>query len=86
MIKQMPNTFRALTQAIVDSTAYANKAENRKDVADVISAQNYLNQPQTVVEQALTGTYADGLGGDQARAGPGELRPVPLRAPWPCGS
>ena len=63
MIKQAPNTFRALLQAIVDSTAYANKAENRKDVADLISAQNYLNQPATVVEQSLTGTYADGLGG-----------------------
>ena len=62
MIKQAPNTFRALLQAIVDSTAYANKAENRKEVADLISAQNYLNQPATVVEQSLTGTYADGLG------------------------
>ena len=62
MIKQSPNTFRALMTAIVESTAYANKAENRKEVADVIAAQNYLNQPPTVVEQALTGTYADGLG------------------------
>ena len=63
MIAKAPNTFRALLQAIIDSTAYANKAENRKHVAEVISAQNYLNQPQTVVEQVLTGTYADGLGG-----------------------
>ncbi len=62
-VKAMPNTFRAVLQAVVDSTAYANKAENRKEIAEVISAQNYLNQPQTVVEQALTGTYADGLGG-----------------------
>ena len=79
-IKQTPNTFRALTQAIVDSTAYANKAENRKHIAEVISAQNYLNQPQTVVEQALTGTYADGLGG---------IKRVPERVsfdPFPYGS
>ena len=62
-VKAMPNTFRALLQAVVDSTAYANKAENRKEIAGVVCAQNYLNQPQTVVEQALTGTYADGLGG-----------------------
>ncbi len=62
-VRQQPNTFRALLQAIVDSTAYANKAEHRKEIAGIISAQNYLNQPQTVVEQALTGTYADGLGG-----------------------
>ncbi len=80
VIRQMPNTFRALTQAIVDSTGYANKAENRKSIADVISAQNYLNQPPTVVEQALTGTYADGLGGIQR---------VPERVgfdPFPYGS
>lgn len=63
MITQAPNTFRALLQAIVDSTAFANKAENRKQVAELISPQNYLNQPQTIVEQVLTGTYADGLGG-----------------------
>ena len=80
MIKQAPNTFRALTQAIVDSTAYANKAENRKSIAGIISAQNYLNQPLTVVEQALTGTYADGLGG---------IKRVPERVsfdPFPYGA
>ena len=62
MIREAPNTFRALLQAIVDSTAYANRAANRREVAGIIAAQNYLNQPPTVVEQALTGTYADGLG------------------------
>ncbi len=62
MVKQAPNTFRALLQSIVDSTAYANQAEHRKDIADIVAGQNYLNQPPTVVEQALTGTYADGLG------------------------
>ena len=31
--------------------------------AGVLAAQNYLNQPVTVLEQVLTGTYADGLGG-----------------------
>ena len=62
-VAERPNTYQALLQAIVDATAHANKAENRKEVAGVISAQNYLNQPVTVVEQALTGTYADGLGG-----------------------
>ena len=62
MVKQAPNTFRALLQAIVDSTAYANQAEHRKDIADIVAGQNYLNQPPTVVEQAISGTYADGLG------------------------
>ena len=63
MVTQAPNTFQRLLGAIINATAYANQAENRKGVAGVICAQNYLNQPQTVVEQVLTGTYADGLGG-----------------------
>ena len=62
MVAEAPGTFQALLKSVVEATAYANKADNRKEIAGVISAQNYLNQPVTVVEQALTGTYADGLG------------------------
>ncbi len=58
-----PNSYAALLRAIVDATAYASKSENRKDIAAAIAPANYLNQPQTVIEQVLTGTYADGLGG-----------------------
>src|SRR4051794_637279 len=60
---QMPNSYAALVRAIVDATAFASKAENRKQTAETIAPANYLNQPPIVVEQALTGTYADGLGG-----------------------
>ena len=63
MVTEAPNTYQALLRSVIEATAHANKAENRKEIAAVISAQNYLNQPETVVEQALTGTYADGLGG-----------------------
>jgi nitrate/nitrite transport system substrate-binding protein len=58
----MPNTYAALLRAIIDATAYAAKAENRKQIAEAIAPANYLNQPVTVVEQVLTGTFADGLG------------------------
>ena len=61
-ITTAPNSFAALTRAIVDATAYASKQENRKEIAKAIAPQNYLNQPETVLEQILTGTYADGLG------------------------
>jgi len=61
-ITTAPNSFAALTRAIVDATAYASKAENRKSIAEAIAPANYLNAPVTVVEQSLTGTYADGLG------------------------
>ncbi len=62
MITDAPNTFGALLRAIVEATAFAQKAENRKEIAAAIAPQNYLNQPVTVVEQVLTGTFADGLG------------------------
>jgi nitrate/nitrite transport system substrate-binding protein len=60
--KQYPNTYLALFRSIVDATHYASKAENRKEIAKAIAPRNYLNQPVIVLEQVLTGTYADGLG------------------------
>jgi nitrate/nitrite transport system substrate-binding protein len=61
-ITTAPNTFAALTRAILDATAYASNADNRKQIADAIAPANYLNAPPVVLEQVLTGTYADGLG------------------------
>jgi nitrate/nitrite transport system substrate-binding protein len=61
-IAQAPNSFAALTRAIVDATAFSAKAENRKTIADAIAPASYLNAPPIVLEQVLTGTYADGLG------------------------
>ncbi len=60
--REMPNTFGALVKAIVDATHYASKPEHRTEIAAAIAPRNYLNQPVTVVEQVLTGRYADGLG------------------------
>ncbi len=57
-----PNTFLALFKSIVDATHYASKSENRKDIAKAIAPKNYLNQPTIVLEQVLTGKFADGLG------------------------
>ena len=61
-VTQYPNTYRALLKAIMEATAFATKPENRKQIAEAIAPANYLNQPVTVVEQVLTGTFADGLG------------------------
>jgi nitrate/nitrite transport system substrate-binding protein len=58
----MPNTYSALVKSIVDAAAFAAKPENRKQIAAAIAPANYLNQPVTVIEQVLTGTFADGLG------------------------
>jgi nitrate/nitrite transport system substrate-binding protein len=61
-INENPNTFAALYRAVLTSAAMAREARNRQLIAEVISPPNYLNQPVTVVEQVLTGKYADGLG------------------------
>ncbi len=61
-INENPNTFLALFKAVIDATHYAANKSNRKEIAAAISPKNYLNQPVTVVEQVLTGVYADGLG------------------------
>ncbi|MCX7960315.1 MAG: ABC transporter substrate-binding protein [Burkholderiales bacterium] len=61
-VTTLPNTYRALVRAILDATAYARRPENRKEIAAAIAPANYLNQPVTVVEQVLTGVFADGLG------------------------
>ncbi len=59
---EMPNTFKAVFKAVVESILFAQKQENRKEIAKAISARNYLNQPVEVLEQVLTGRFPDGLG------------------------
>jgi nitrate/nitrite transport system substrate-binding protein len=58
----LPNTYGNLLKALVDATQYASKAENRKEISAAIAPTNYLNQPVPVIEQVMTGRYADGLG------------------------
>lgn len=77
-IQKHPNTFAALYRSVLMAAAMAREAKNRELIAKVISPQAYLNQPEIVVRQVLTGRYADGLG---------NIRNVPDRAdfdpiPW----
>ncbi len=76
-VSELPNTYAALLKAIIEATAFASKPENRKQIAEAIAPQNYLNQPVTVLEQILTGTYADGLGGVKKDAGRIDFDPFP---------
>ena len=59
---EMPNTYGALFRSIVDATHYSQKQENRAEIAKAISPKNYLNQPEIVVNQVLTGRFVDGVG------------------------
>ncbi len=62
-VTENPNTFAALYRAILTASAMGLDPKNRPLMAEVLSPANYLNQPRTVLEQVLTGKFADGLGG-----------------------
>ncbi|MEF8754659.1 MAG: CmpA/NrtA family ABC transporter substrate-binding protein [Accumulibacter sp.] len=62
-VRENPNTFAALYRAVLTAAAMANDPKRRPLMAEVLSPPNYLNQPKTVLEQVLTGKFADGLGG-----------------------
>jgi nitrate/nitrite transport system substrate-binding protein len=79
-VTQTPNTYAALLKAIIDATAFAAKPENRKQIAEAIAPANYLNQPVTVVEQVLTGTFADGLGNVKTDANRISFDPFPWQS------
>jgi len=77
-IRQNPNTFAALYRAVLTASFMASQPKDRELVAKVIAPAQYLNQPETVIAQVLTGKFADGLG---------SIRNVPDRAnfdpvPW----
>lgn len=79
-IKQNPNTFAALYRAVLTAAAMARQAKNRALIAKVISPQAYLNQPETVVAQVLTGKFADGLGKVQNVPDRADFDPVPWQS------
>jgi nitrate/nitrite transport system substrate-binding protein len=77
-IQQNPNTFAALYRAVLTAAAMAREPKNRELIAKVIAPAQYLNQPEAVLTQVLTGKFADGLG---------NVKNVPERAdfdpmPW----
>ena len=57
-----PNTFMAFYRAIIGSSLAVSKPEARTGMALVLAQPQYLNAPEIVLEQVLTGKYADGLG------------------------
>ncbi|MDR3460780.1 MAG: CmpA/NrtA family ABC transporter substrate-binding protein [Beijerinckiaceae bacterium] len=61
-IEQNPNSFAALFRAMLKASASASDHANRDAIAKAIAPAQYLNQPEIVIRQSLTGHYADGLG------------------------
>ena len=79
-IQKNPNTFAALYRAVLTAAAMARDAKNRELIAKVISPQAYLNQPETVVAQVLTGKFADGLGNVKNVPDRADFDPIPWQS------
>ena len=79
-IQKNPNTFAALYRAVLTSAAMARLPGNRELIAKVISPTQYLNQPEAVISQVLTGKFADGLGKIQNVPDRADFDPMPWQS------
>jgi nitrate/nitrite transport system substrate-binding protein len=79
-IQKNPNTFAALYRAVLTSSAMAREAKNRELIAKVIAPQAYLNQPEGVIAQVLTGKFADGLGNVKTVPDRADFDPMPWQS------
>jgi len=79
-IRQNPNTFAALFRSVLTAAAMARQPKNRELIAKVIAPQAYLNQPETVLAQVLTGKFADGLGKVQTVPDRADFDPMPWQS------
>ncbi len=79
-IQQNPNTFAALFRSVLTAAAMARKPENRELIAKVIAPAQYLNQPEAVLTQVLTGRFADGLGNVRTVPDRADFDPVPWQS------
>ena len=79
-IQQNPNTFVALYRAVLTAAAMARDPKNRELIAKMIAPQAYLNQPEAVLQQVLTGKFADGLGNIQNVPDRADFDPMPWQS------
>jgi len=79
-IQKNPNTFAALYRSVLTAAAMARDPKNRELIAKVIAPQAYLNQPETVISQVLTGRFADGLGNIKTVPDRADFDPIPWQS------
>ncbi len=58
----------------------ARDPKNRELIAKVIAPAQYLNQPETVIAQVLTGKFADGLGNIKTVPDRADFDPIPWQS------
>jgi len=76
-IKQNPNTFMAFYRAIIAASLHVSDKANRAGMAKVLAQPQYLNAPEIVIDQVLTGRYADGLGNIKTADNRVDYQPFP---------
>jgi nitrate/nitrite transport system substrate-binding protein len=76
-IKQNPNTFMAFYRAIIAASLHVSNKINRPGMVKVLSQPQYLNAPEIVIEQVITGRYADGLGNIKSADDRVDYQPFP---------
>jgi len=79
-IQKNPNTLAALFRAVLTAAAMARLPGNRELISKVISPTQYLNQPEAVISQVLTGKFADGLGKIQNVPDRADFDPMPWQS------
>lgn len=76
-IKQHPNTFLAVFRSVVEAGIYSSDPENRAAMVPILARPEYVNAPEGVIRQVMTGRYADGLGEVKDEPGRINFNPFP---------
>src|SRR6202044_1007276 len=76
-ISQHPNTFMAFYPAVAPASLHVSDRNNRPAMPKVLAQPQYLNAPEPVIEQVITGRYADGLGEGKEDARRVDYQPFP---------
>jgi nitrate/nitrite transport system substrate-binding protein len=76
-IKQNPNTFMAFYRAVIAASLFVSDKSNRAGMAKVLAQPQYINAPEIVVDQVISGRYADGLGNIKTAADRVDYQPFP---------
>ena len=80
-IRAHPNTYGAVQRAMIRAAAYMQQTRNRQEAAAILARTEYLNQPEIVIRQGLTGHYADGLGAVRNDPSRSAFSPFPYYSP-----
>ena len=77
-VAKHPKAAVALVKGLIEAQQWADKAENRSEMAKLISSRAYFNTPVAVLEPALKGEYL--LGADRKAMNDPTLGPIYWRS------